>query len=327
MLYFLLFTESLPSVYYRLYSADQGAIFTQTPLDINDPSLSFIFADWAPPPYTVSNLKRYICNREQFHPSRAKLYLSRRDRLPALDYRRVDLLSSALRPGSSPERAIAIVIQLDKEGLGTAHNPLPIAYRCKKGTEEIVKTVMDATAHIKVKLAARFRKLREQKTVVEEGEKERPRAEEASESEVGKYAGALSSEPAEQERKEESRVLGREDAEEYREVIAERKAGREREVAEVTPSTEEAIRAAVAPSRSSSSVVSTPVVRKSRRLPHSPTYPPRPMIQRPRTSAATSGSVTSRSIQRRHTTANARPQGIRRSMIMMMPYLVHSSRG
>ncbi len=209
---------------------------------MNDPSLSFIVADWAPPPYTVSNLKRYICNREQFHPSRARLYLSRRDRSPALDYTRVDLLSSALRPGSTPEKAIAIVIQLDKEGLGTACHPLPIAYRCKKGMEEMtqmIKAVMGATVHKKAKLAAKIRKRREQKAPAEE--KERARGEEVSQNEPAKYGEALCSEPAKQDRKGSSRVLEPESAKECREVL-QKEAGEERQVVEVTPA-EEAIRA------------------------------------------------------------------------------------
>lgn len=208
----------LPKIYYRLYSADQGAIFTQTPLDTNDPSLSFILADWAPPPYTVRNLKRYICNREQFHPSRASLYLSRRDPLPALGYARVDLLSSTLRPGSTPEKAIAIVIQLDEEGLGTARNPLPIARRCKKGMEEMVraiKTFMDATVHKKVILGARIRKLKEPETRAEG--KRTAQGEETSEREPAKYEQAPRSEQREQE-KELPRVSELEDATERREM-------------------------------------------------------------------------------------------------------------
>lgn len=245
------------------------------------------------------------------------MYLSRRDPLPALGYARVDLLSSTLRPGSTPEKAIAIVIQLDEEGLGTARNPLPIARRCKKGMEEMVraiKTFMDATVHKKVILGARIRKLKEPETRAEG--KRTAQGEETSEREPAKYEQAPRSEQREQE-KELPRVSELEDATERREM-------QEREVVADTHAAE-ATRGHT-PSRQPSAI-SSPVVPKSYQLPRPPTYPPRLMIQRPRTSVAASGSVTSRGARRRHTTANARPQGIRRSMIMMMPYLVHSSRG
>ncbi|KAF8327009.1 uncharacterized protein EI90DRAFT_3127502 [Cantharellus anzutake] len=323
----------LPRIYYRLYASDEGAIFAQNPLDVNDPSLSSIFADWAPPPHTVGNLKRYICNREQFHPSRASVYLSRRDRSPALDYTKVDLLSSTLRPGSTPEKAIAIVVQLDAEGLGTASDPLPIAYRCKKGMEEMaqaIRAVVDATAQKRAKLAMRIKKLKERRA--EAGrERERTREEQTLERERTKRQKVLQRELIKVHEKE--RVREREATKE-RQKAQERETKKERELKErENDALANVDRGEAARQQSPSpkpSSISPPVPPKTYRPPLRPgTYASRSVVQRARASITTSnsGSVTSRSIQRRHTTANGRPQAIRGSMIMMMPYLIHSSRG
>ncbi|KAI5120064.1 hypothetical protein M0805_002626 [Coniferiporia weirii] len=62
-------------VYYRLltYNAPYNSNY---PIDAEDDALSFLHANRIPPPGFAADYVHYICNRENIHPSRAKIYTS-----------------------------------------------------------------------------------------------------------------------------------------------------------------------------------------------------------------------------------------------------------
>lgn len=142
-------TVSPFSVYYRLFAADIGAIPSKHALKADDRSLSRINIDWVPPPGTAGDYRRYICHREQIHPSRVVMFMFK----PQLASGRGgwQLVSDAeligdpnldvgegAGQGATPEMPLKLVVELGSGGLEGTASPIPVFVQGARSTGSVL---------------------------------------------------------------------------------------------------------------------------------------------------------------------------------------------
>jgi hypothetical protein len=101
------------AVYYRLYTED-GAIPSRQPLYSGDLFLGCVQAASVPAPQRAADIKRYLCQIENFGEpltTASNLFISALDQTPIDDDAHVAILAFA-GPGSIPDQPLALVIQL-----------------------------------------------------------------------------------------------------------------------------------------------------------------------------------------------------------------------
>ena len=143
----LIFSHSLPLVYYRPYQED-GAIESRSPAYSNDHFIGRILSKAVTPPHTAASLKSHLCNVEGFSGSEnASLYLSLSSQTILDDASRLALMNRS-GPGSSEKEPMVLLIKnAEKRSTGGPQIPAglpenPLANKINYGR------VLSASLHV-----------------------------------------------------------------------------------------------------------------------------------------------------------------------------------
>jgi len=100
-------------VYYRIFF-DDGVVPTLHPATRDDPFLGCVLSTSIAPPHNVDSLKRGLMTLEDINRRKSiSLFLTRNSRSPMDDTRKIDILKRT-GAGSTPEKALAVVVKLSE---------------------------------------------------------------------------------------------------------------------------------------------------------------------------------------------------------------------
>ncbi|KAG8939135.1 hypothetical protein FRC04_006950 [Tulasnella sp. 424] len=133
--------ENLHPAYYRLYWKPSTALPSLQPVDSSDPSLSSFYVEHVPPPRKGKNFLAFVCDREQIHITRAKLYVNIIGIAGEEQLRLVNPAESLKRTatscGATPDNPLLVTIEMPPDGQGVRNRehaalPLPLALRASR---------------------------------------------------------------------------------------------------------------------------------------------------------------------------------------------------